>query len=282
MKTRRRIMTAALAILLLIVSMVGMTVTASALSYRVIDIYIDGVPYTGDKAFLIEETTYVPVRMLSQSIRDCDVTWEESTSTATVSASNLTIELTSGQNYICANGRYIYSPKPIRILENNRMYVPIRVLAAAFDTSVEWDGSTFSVYLKRGSGAIEHADRYYNQNDLYWLSRIISAESRGEPLLGQIAVGNVVLNRVNNPSYPNTVYDVVFDNKYGVQFTPAANGTINRAPSELSVTAAKICLEGYSISDDVFYFFEPSMATNAWISLTRTFQFQIGNHRFYS
>ncbi|NLK38910.1 MAG: copper amine oxidase [Clostridiales bacterium] len=282
MKIKKRILAAATAVLIMIVSFVGMVTQAFSLNYRSIDIYIDGVRYTGDKAFLIEDTTYVPVRMLSQAIRNCSVYWDEPTRTATVSANDLNVQITAGFNYIIANGRYLYSPKPVRILENDRMYLPIRLLAAAFDTGVEWDGKTYSVHLTRGSGAILSGDQYYNENDLYWLSRIISAESRGEPLLGQIAVGNVVLNRVDNPLFPNSIYDVIFDNKYAVQFTPTANGTIYHTPSETSVIAAKICLEGYSLSDNIYYFFEPVSATSAWVSATRTFRFQIGNHRFYS
>lgn len=285
-KINHRILAAATAMFMTVVitvaSLVGMAVQASALNYRNIDIYIDKVRYTGDQAYLIDATTYVPVRMLSQALRSCSVSWDEPTRTATVSAGNLNIQITAGLNYIVANGRYLYSPSPVRILENNRMYVPIRLLAAAFDARVDWEGATYSVHMTRGSGAIAGGDRYYNQDDLYWLSRIISAESRGEPLLGQIAVGNVVLNRVRSPLFPDTIYDVIFDNKYAVQFTPTVNGTIHQAPSAASVIAAKICLEGYSVSEDIYYFFEPAAATSAWVSSTRTFQFQIGNHRFYS
>ena len=103
------------AVLIMIVSFVGMVTQAFSLNYRSIDIYIDGVRYTGDKAFLIEDTTYVPVRMLSQAIRNCSVYWGEPTRTATVSANDLNVQITAGFNYIIANGRYLYSPKPVRI-----------------------------------------------------------------------------------------------------------------------------------------------------------------------
>lgn len=282
MRIGKRILTIATAVLLLVVSIVSMAVQTSALNYRKINIYIDGEKITGDPAVLIDDTTYVPVRYLSQRLRECTVTWNQENSTAYISASNLNIELKDNMNYINANGRYLYSPAPIRILENERMYVPVRLLARAFGASVEWDGATFSVYLKRGSGTIQSGDQFYNKDDLYWLSRIISAESRGEPLLGQIAVGNVVINRVKSPSYPNSVYGVIFDNKYAVQFTPTANGTIYNTPSESSVIAAKICLEGYTVSNDIYYFFEQKAATSTWIASTRTFRFIIGSHRFYA
>jgi N-acetylmuramoyl-L-alanine amidase len=54
----------------------------------------------------------------------------------------------------------------------------------------------------KGGGAIESGDTWYDEEDLYWLSRIISAEARGESLEGQIAVGNVVLNRMKSDRWP--------------------------------------------------------------------------------
>ena len=84
----------------------------------------------------------------------------------------------------------------------------------------------------------------YSEEDLYWLARIISAESRGEPLEGQIAVGNVVLNRVDSDNYPDTIKEVIFDRNHGVQFEPVENGTVYDDPTPTSVLAAKLALEG--------------------------------------
>ena len=84
-------------------------------------------------------------------------------------------------------------------------------------------------------------DTFYNSESLYWLSRIIYAESGNQPLEGKIAVGNVVLNRVAHPQFPNTVKGVIFQAN---QFTPVQNGSINRTPSSESVIAAKLCLDG--------------------------------------
>ena len=111
---------------------------------------------------------------------------------------------------------------------------------------------------------------------------LISAEAKGEPFLGQIAVGNVVLNRVKSASYPNTVYGVIFDRKYGTQFSPVSYGTIYKAPTAGAIIAAKICLEGYSLSDSALFFVNPRIATNNWIVRTRPYAFTIGNHDFYN
>ena len=96
-----------------------------------------------------------------------------------------------------------------------------------------------------------------------------------------MAVGNVVLNRVADSRYPNTIYQVIFDKKYGTQFTPAANGSIYKSPNAESVLAAKICLEGYSLNSEMLFFLNPDIAENFWIVQARKFVFSIGNHDFY-
>ena len=125
------------------------------------------------------------------------------------------------------------------------------------------------------------ASSFYRADEVLWLARIIHAESAGEPLLGQIAVGNVVLNRVKSSAYPNTIYGVIFDRKNGTQFSPVVFGTIYNTPNTDSVIAAKLCLEGYTLSDSIFFFMNPRIATNNWISKNRPFAFRIGNHNFY-
>jgi N-acetylmuramoyl-L-alanine amidase len=125
------------------------------------------------------------------------------------------------------------------------------------------------------------ADKFYREDEVFWLARIIHAESRGEALIGQIAVGNVVLNRVKSAYYPNTIYGVIFDRKYGVQFSPILDGSIYNTPGYNAVLAAKIALEGYDLSDGAFFFLNVKLATSSWIPRTREYAFTIGNHDFY-
>lgn len=125
------------------------------------------------------------------------------------------------------------------------------------------------------------ADSAYDYEDLYWLSRIISAEAKGESFTGQIGVGSVVLNRVKSKEFPNTVKGVVFDTKYGTQFTPVSNGSIYQTPTQSAVVAAKMCLDGYTLSGSVLYFVNPSIASSSWIQNNRKYAFRVGNHEFY-
>lgn len=236
---------------------------------------------SGASARLINSTTYVPIRFFCELLGDCSVSWSASDRIATVKASGLNITAAAGSRYICANGRYLYSPAPNAVLDDNRLYVPVRVIAKAFGVDIGWNAATRSVSVTGRVSPILSGDRFYDDDAVFWLSRIISAESCGEPFVGQIAVGNVVLNRTRCPQYPSTIWGVIFDRKHGVQFSPVSIGTVYNEPYYTSVIAAKICLEGYTISDDILYFFDPYISTSNWISDNRPYAFTIGGHYFY-
>ena len=101
-------------------------------------------------------------------------------------------------------------------------------------------------------------------------------------LKGKLAVGSVVLNRVDSDTFPDNIYDVIFDTKYGVQFTPTANGRIYRDPTPESVIAAKMTLEGYRVSHDILYFIYEAIAENMWTVYNCDYMFTIGCHDFYA
>ena len=149
---------------------------------------------------------------------------------------------------------------------------PLANLLGADVSFVDWS-SPIAVSSPR---AAEHSE-----DDLYWLSRIINAESRGESLRGQVAVGNVILNRVASSRFPNTIRDVIFDSKDGVQFTPVSNGTIYREPTAQSVLAARLALNGTDIAGDSLYFFNPSYSSGSWVRRNRPYHSAIGCPLFY-
>ena len=117
--------------------------------------------------------------------------------------------------------------------------------------------------------------------DLYWLSRIISAESGGESMEGQIAVGNVVLNRVASREFPDTIPGVIFDRVDGVQFEPVSNGTVYKTPTAQAVEAARRVLAGEKVIGNALYFYAPALSQGVWINANRTYYKTIGCHRFY-
>ena len=233
-----------------------------------------------EEAAIIDDVTYVPLRSFSELMGAENIEWNSQSRTATVKKYNMTANISQNDPYIEASGRYFYLSNPLKNI-NDRIFLPVRIAAELFCVDVDWNADSRTVVLKSTNRSFVSGSEYYNSNDLYWLSRIINAEASGEILRGKIAVGNVVLNRRDSRSYPNTVYGVVFDRKNGTQFSPVAIGTIYNTPNKESVIAAKICLEGYTISDSILFFMNPRIATNNWISKNRPFAFKIGNHNFY-
>ena len=121
----------------------------------------------------------------------------------------------------------------------------------------------------------------YDNDAIYWLSRIIEAEASGEPYKGKVAVGEVILNRVESKDFPNTIWTVIFDDNFGIQFEPVANGTIYNTPSAESIKAAKEALNGSNFSKNSLYFLNPTIASSNWITKNREFCMTIANHDFY-
>ena len=233
-------------------------------------------------ARLINGVAYVSVRQLFNALGGFYVNYSSQTRTLNIRGKGLDMDIVDGSNVIWANGRTLFSLTPSTIMSNGAMYAPVTSIAKALSLTVKEAYSQGRVTLSGTVRAIVHSSQFYREDEVYWLSRIISSESKGEPLLGQIAVGNVVLNRVKSNAYPNTIWGVIFDRKYGVQFSPVINGTIYDTPSAASVVAAKICLEGFGLSRDAQFFLHPRLATSSWIPKNRPYLFTIGNHDFYS
>lgn len=110
------------------------------------------------------------------------------------------------------------------------------------------------------------------------LARVISAEARGEPYSGQVAVGAVILNRVEHPSFPNTVAGVVYQPG---AFTCMVDGQIDQPVADSAYRAARDALNGADPSGGAIYYFNPDTATSTWI-WSRPLITVIGKHRFCS
>jgi N-acetylmuramoyl-L-alanine amidase len=115
-----------------------------------------------------------------------------------------------------------------------------------------------------------------SSNDVYVLSKIIAGEARGEPFIGQVAVGAVIANRVRNPNFPNSVYGVVFEPG---AFTAVSDGQYYRAPTASSVKAARSAISGWDPSGGAIYYWNPATATSKWIWSRRIIT-RIGKHVF--
>ncbi len=117
-----------------------------------------------------------------------------------------------------------------------------------------------------------------NTSDVQLLARAINGEARGEPYEGQVAVGAVILNRVKDSKFPNTIAGVIYQSG---AFTAVADGQINVPIKEGAtvVKAARDALNGWDPTDGAIYYFNPATATNKWI-WSRPLIKTIGKHRF--
>ena len=116
------------------------------------------------------------------------------------------------------------------------------------------------------------------ENDVALLARLISAEARGEPYAGQVAVGAVVLNRMEHPSFPGTLSGVIYQRG---AFSCLDDGQFNQPVAASAYRAARDALNGWDPTGGAIYYYNPSTATNRWIR-TRPVIVVIGKHRFCS
>ncbi len=115
-----------------------------------------------------------------------------------------------------------------------------------------------------------------SSGDVYLLARLISAEARGEPYIGQVAVGAVVLNRIDHPSFPNSLSGVIYQSG---AFSCLDDGQFDQPIADSAYRAAREALAGSDPTGGAIYYFNPATATSKWI-WSRPQLLTIGSHIF--
>lgn len=119
-----------------------------------------------------------------------------------------------------------------------------------------------------------------SNSDKELLARLVSAEAKGEPYAGKVAVATVVLNRVDSSSFPNSVREVIYQVDQGhYAFTPVQNGAINKPADAASKKAVQEALAFRGQGPGSLYFYNPKTSTSKWI-LSKQVTVKIGNHVF--
>lgn len=221
--------------------------------------------------------TYVSLAVMTRQLApNAQISWDGSAVTVVTDQLSLTAKV--GELYVEANGRYLYVPELVQINQANQVIVPLRVIAKAFDATVGYDKATGLTTVTSGSGAILSGDAFYNQDDLFWLSRVIHRESGNQPMEGRMAVGNVVLNRVADPAFPDTVEGVLAQKN---QFSTYKSGVLAATePSEKSTIAAKLVMDGGVVEETKGATFFDSGSTS-WAARNKRHIATIGGHKFY-
>ncbi|MBQ4347996.1 MAG: spore cortex-lytic enzyme [Clostridia bacterium] len=131
-------------------------------------------------------------------------------------------------------------------------------------------------FLGLGSSSQSSSAGAYSQSDINLLAKLIAAEARGESYTGQVAVGAVVLNRVEHSSFPDTIAGVIYQKG---AFSCVNDSNWSVAANETSKKAARDCINGWDPSGGAIYYYNPKKTSNAFMH-SRPIITVIGNHRF--
>ena len=239
-------------------------------------VYIDGL--LSCRGYMIGDCTYLPIEtacaVLGYAV---DKSFDEDSMTYTFNIDSIEVNLSVDDKCVCANGRCFYLPDGYQEIEGLPA-LPVDILAKLFTLSVDYNEDTGIYDLGTEYMALLiSGDQYYNEEDLYWMSRVISYEAGNQPLEGQIGVGAVVMNRVKSDKFADTVKDVIFQPG---QFNPVETKAIYLDPYKRCVLVAEMVLEGYNTVDDALYFHQGNYSEK-FTSENDAFVVKIGCHNFF-
>ncbi len=244
-------------------------------------VYVGGL--LSGRAFIKNGTAYLALADIGE-MYGVDISVELTADGFTASAPGLELSAARDAGYAEANYRYIYLPRGY-ITCGDDVYLPLDAITRIFSLKGELtDKGTveFSTTQARMiSGGEDYYTTHFSADELYWLPHIAYVEALEEPLAGIMGVVSVVLNRVKDDDFPDTIFEVLYDSRTTVQFTPAATGSMHGKPTELYYIAAYLVLEGYNTVGESIYFVNPENNGNYWFRENRTYVTTIGDHEFY-
>lgn len=244
-------------------------------------VYVGGL--LSGRAFIKNGTAYLALADIGE-MYGVDISVELTADGFTASAPGLELSAARDAGYAEANYRYIYLPRGY-ITCGDDVYLPLDAITRIFSLKGELtDVGTveFSTTQARMiSGGEDYYATHFSADELYWLPHIAYVEALEEPLAGIMGVVSVVLNRVKDDDFPDTIFEVLYDSRTTVQFTPAATGSMHGKPTELYYIAAYLVLEGYNTVGESIYFVNPENNGNYWFRENRTYVTTIGDHEFY-
>ncbi len=273
---RKKICKLAVTLFILLCASFVMHCEASAISEEIfITVKVNGNCIKTDaKPYIKDNRTFVSIRFIAEAL-GADIEWvdEEKKAVFTLSSKvedgavidktiagayeEKTIELFVGSSKLTVNGVDTAMDTQTEI-SNGRTMVPVRFISENLNCSIEWDELVYTVSITNNDAVVPAAcidNRYYTDDDIIWLARIISVEARGLSVEGKLAVANVVVNRMKSNDFPNTIHDVISQKDYNVQFPPAhKEGFRESVPSRQCFIVAKMALEGINNIENCLFF----------------------------
>ncbi|GMQ60387.1 hypothetical protein AN1V17_47870 [Vallitalea sediminicola] len=204
----------------------------------------------------MNDTVYVPLRSVANAL-NAEVLWDGDTHKITINESDNKIELSTDSNIAYVNGEQ-YELDLAPPVVDDRTMVPIKFFGESMNCNVEWNQKLYTVEILREDIVIPATsvlNRGYTDEELILLAKIITVEVNYISFDAKIAVANVVINRKNNPEFPNTIKGVIYDKTYCVQFPPAHKASFaEKEPKTDCIIAAKMALEGVNNIDKCLFF----------------------------
>lgn len=231
------------------------------------------------KPILIDGTTYIPLRAFSDAIGGT-VGWDETEKGATMIKDGHTFVFCPDKEYCTVDGE---ERNYNSVLYKDLTFIPVRAVSDVLGYNVLWDDFYLTVKITAPEITVldEMKDYTYTYEDILYLGKITQIESGYQAYDVKIGVAATIVNRVNSSLFPDTVKDVVFDTKYGVQFPPVHTDRINVTPTKETVMAAKCALFGIKPTGNSLYFIESKNAKSSWAHRNRPFFGTLGAMSFY-
>ena len=244
---------------------------------------VDGKDVTlADPIRISDGRLFLPVAPLA-SLFGATVAWDGDNEAATLHTPiGDTIQMRNGVPVVTHNDRrYVMDTAPF--LANGRTYLPFRVVAELMSATVQWDEAERRATLTSGEPAEARAAsllqeaKPYTEEELQLLVKLVQVEAGYESYEGQLAIANIILNRVKDDRFPDTVRDVIYS---GRQFPPAHNGLLDKSePNASALRAARDALDGRNNIEDAVYFYNPDVTGGAFWDRLEVVAV-IGNHTY--
>ncbi len=199
---------------------------------------VNGEPYMGVKAFC-------------QAL-GLDAQIIDNASAVSMAMDGVVLLAQMGQAYYTCNDRYMYLENGPQIIDG-AVALPVEELVKCMGLTACWDRVQWTLTMQDTKvRPLVSGGEYYNEADVYWLSRLIFAMAAEESLEAKVAVGSVCVNRIGEERFSgqNNIYEVVFAKN---QFSVVSNGMIYVEPDESCVLAAKLALEGCDLAKGADY-----------------------------
>ncbi|MCL4440772.1 MAG: cell wall hydrolase [Firmicutes bacterium] len=182
------------------------------------------------------------------------------------------------EQWVISNRRILSDLK--RIVESNKLICITAALVVALSTGIALAGPVYTAAKTKESTKKNKPrgteNSSINRDDRYLMARVIEGEAADEPLKGKVAVGAVVINRVESGKFPRSISQVVYQ---PLAFEAVMNGQYNRPVTRESLRAADLALEGWDPTNGALYYWNPEKAQSRWV-WQRPVTMQIGRHVF--